>query len=152
MAEKLASIFFKDNDLFSPLTREGDICGVGVHLALVHDPPMYGAARPGTAYRYINVVSSVESKAPAEKAGLKAGDIILEVDGTNLDDGQQLYLPDDVADLIRGPEGSEVAVVVERRGARMRFLLTRAPIYDQTSASKTNLVEFSFADVVPVTP
>jgi C-terminal processing protease CtpA/Prc len=110
------------------------------------------AARPGTAYRYINVVSSVESKAPAEKAGLKAGDIILEVDGTNLDDGQQLYLPDDVADMIRGPEGSEVAVVVERRGARMRFLLTRAPIYDQASASKTNLVEFSFADVVPVTP
>jgi C-terminal processing protease CtpA/Prc len=152
MAEKLAGIFFKNDDLFSPLSQEGDICGVGVHLALVHDPPMYGRPRPGTAYRYITIVSSTESKSPAERAGLKAGDIILEVDDTDLDDRQRLFLPDDVADMIRGPEGSEVAVVVERRGRKMRFLLIRAPVGDQTCAAGTNLVELGFADAVPVTP
>lgn len=151
MADKLASIFFKNDALFTPLTQEGDICGVGVHLALVHDPPMYGAARAGTSYRYINVVRSLELSSPAEKAGLRAGDIVLEVNDTKLDDGQQLYLPDDVADIIRGPEGSKVVVVVERDGMRMEFILTRALI-GETSATRSNSFKFGFAGVMPVTP
>jgi C-terminal processing protease CtpA/Prc len=151
MAEKLAGMFFKNDALFTPLSQEGNICGVGVHLALVHDPPMYGAARAGTSYRYINVVRSLESNAPAEKAGLRAGDVLLGVDGTSLDDGQRLYLPDDVADMIRGPEGSEVIVVVDRDGMRMEFVLTRAPI-GETSATRSNSLEFGFAGVMPVTP
>lgn len=151
MAEKMANIFFKNDALFTPLTQEENTCGVGVHLALVHDPPMYYGARPGTAYRYINVVSSIETNAPAEKAGLKAGDIVLEVNGTNLDDGQQLYLPDDVAGMIRGPDGSKVVVVVERGDRRMEFVLTRAPI-GETSATRSHFVEFDFAGVMPVTP
>ena len=151
MADKLASIFFKNDALFTPLTQEADICGVGVHLALVHDPPMYGAARAGTSYRYINVVRSLELSSPAEKAGLRAGDIVLEVNDTKLDDGQQLYLPDDVADIIRGPEGSKVVVVVERDGMRMEFILTRALI-GETSATRSNSFKFGFAGVMPVTP
>ncbi|NJN82381.1 MAG: S41 family peptidase [Caldilineaceae bacterium] len=47
---------------------------------------------------------------PADKAGVKAGDIILEVDGEDTS-GQDLG---DIVDRIRGPEGSEVVLVLLR--------------------------------------
>ena len=141
MTESSAGGFFdfhavKNEALYAPLTAPDDdnICGVGMNLALVHDPPMYdNAARAGTTYRYVNRVSGIESHSPAERAGLLPGDIVVRVDGTDLDDGQVLYLPEDVAAMTRGPEGSRVAVVVDRHVAndeyvKVEFVLTRAPI------------------------
>ncbi|KAL3807375.1 hypothetical protein ACHAXA_009827 [Cyclostephanos tholiformis] len=118
----------KNDSLYAPLTASDELCGVGVHLALVHDPPIYNTACPGTTYRYINRINRVDGGSPAERAGLRSGDTVIHVDNTNLDDGQRLYLPEDVADMIRGPEGSKVAVVVERGGMKMEYVLTRAPI------------------------
>ena len=50
----------------------------------------------------------------------------MEVDGVRFDDGKAT--PDDVALVVRGPEGSKVGVVVERNGKIVDFILTREPI------------------------
>ncbi|KAL7541374.1 hypothetical protein ACHAXR_010870 [Thalassiosira sp. AJA248-18] len=139
MAPEFTS-WIKNDSLYAPLTQQGNICGVGANLSLVHDPPIYDAPVSGTTVTYINIVDSVERNTPAAKAGMQSGDIILEVDKTIFEYGREVYLPDDVADMIRGPEGSEVVIVVQREGQRIKFELIREPI-DVTSAK-----------AVPVTP
>ncbi|KAL3773979.1 hypothetical protein ACHAW5_000579 [Stephanodiscus triporus] len=67
-----------------------------------------------------------EPSGPAMRAGLRPGDVFVEADGTRFDDGRAT--PDDVALVVRGPEGSRVGVVVERDGRTMDFILTREPI------------------------
>jgi hypothetical protein len=127
----LSSHFFVSNDsLYAPLTAsDHEVVGIGVHLALVHDPPMYdNAAQSGVTYKYINRVNSIEVNSPAERAGMCTGDIIIAVDNVNIDDGQRLYLPDDVAELIHGKEGSRVVVVIEREGRKIEYTIIRAPI------------------------
>lgn len=123
----------KNDSLYAPLTQDGNIFGVGVNLALVHNPPLDTGAQH---YTYINVVDTVEPNTPAEKAGLLPGDVIVEVNGSSLDYGRQLYLPDEVAEMIRGPEGSKVIVVVERNGgARVEFVLNRKSLPDVVASS-----------------
>ena len=57
---------------------------------------------------------------------MKPNDVFVEVDGVRFDDGKAT--PDDVAVVVRGPEGSKVGVVVERDGKNVDFILTREPI------------------------
>lgn len=49
---------------------------------------------------------------PADKAGLKRGDVFLEVDGTDV----RTMTPDDVADIVRGPKGVPVELTMLRPG------------------------------------
>mmetsp|Transcript_11583 Transcript_11583/g.20857 ORF Transcript_11583/g.20857 Transcript_11583/m.20857 type:complete len:492 (-) Transcript_11583:188-1663(-) len=91
----------------------GNVYGVGVELAQNKE-----------AMRVI--ASDVEPNGPAAKGGLKPKDVFMEVDGVRFDDGKAT--PDDVAVVVRGPEGSKVGVVVERDGKTVDFILTREPI------------------------
>jgi len=97
-------------------------------------------AKPGTSFYGVGInlsldtpknnrvgVDSVEPNGPAAKAGLQPGDIIIEVDKKRFDDGK-VYLPDDVAVVIRGPKGTSCNVVVEREGKKVEFVITREPI------------------------
>jgi C-terminal processing protease CtpA/Prc len=158
MSDTLARYFninvVQNDDLYSPLTQEGNVVGVGVNLTLIHDPPLYdNTPCAGTAYRYITVIDSIEWNTPAAKAGLQSGDIILDVDSTSLYDGQQLYLPDDVANMIRGPEGSEVSIVVERDGRRVKFVLTREPLEASATTRPSSPTPSSIIrKIMPVTP
>lgn len=63
---------------------------------------------------------------PAQRAGIRAGDILLEVDGQSV---QGLSL-DDVVQRVRGPAGSTVTLVFRRPGQTdlVRVTLTRAQI------------------------
>jgi carboxyl-terminal processing protease len=63
---------------------------------------------------------------PADQAGIKAGDIIMEVDGKDVTT-LQLY---DVIDLIRGEEGTEVKLTMFRPGTNqsLKFTIIRAEI------------------------
>ena len=63
-------------------------------------------------------------ESPAEKAGIKAGDKIISVDGTE-------YTSSDfstIADYIKGKEGTKVNLVVERGEERLTFEITREKI------------------------
>ncbi|MBF8289209.1 MAG: family peptidase [Chloroflexi bacterium] len=58
------------------------------------------------------IVAPLEGS-PAEKAGLRPGDIIAEVDGSTLDG----LSPDEARDKIRGKKGTTVLITIDREGA-----------------------------------
>lgn len=70
---------------------------------------------------------------PAEAAGLREGDAIINVDGVDVSD-----MPvDQVSPLVRGPEGTQVRLTVRRQGeaAPLEITITRAkitvPVFDK---------------------
>ena len=72
---------------------------------------------------------------PAEKAGIKAGDQIISVDGTE-------YTSDDfnsIADYIKGEAGTTVKLEIERNGERMSFEIKREKI--NTNPITTEILE-----------
>lgn len=74
----------------------------------------------------IPIVISVVDGSPADRAGLRAGDIITSVDGV-----ETARLPlGELGDLVRGQPGSLVELGIERPGEteRQRFGITRADI------------------------
>lgn len=78
---------------------KGEIIGIGVQIERKDDR--------------ITVIAPIEGS-PAFKAGLKTGDKIVEVDGTDISD----YSPDKAARLIRGEEGTKVKIGVRRDGVK----------------------------------
>ena len=63
-------------------------------------------------------------ESPAEKAGIKPGDLIISVDGTE-------YTAKDfenISSFIKGKEGTKVNLVIEREGERISFDLVREKI------------------------
>lgn len=71
-------------------------------------------------------------ESPAEKAGIKSGDIILRVDGKE-------YGYDDfniIADNIKGEAGTKVKLVIERDGKEQEFEITREKIETNPISSK----------------
>lgn len=67
-------------------------------------------------------IARVYRNTPAERAGLRAGDAILAVDGTDVSG-----LPaDQLGPLIRGPEGTQVRLTIRRPGQAAPFDVTIA--------------------------
>jgi carboxyl-terminal processing protease len=83
----------------------GSYSGIGIYLGMKDKHP---------------VVQSVIDGTPAFKAGLKPGDIILEVDGKKTQ-GKSI---DEVASMIRGEEGTEVTLTLARVGREGTFKVT----------------------------
>ena len=75
----------------------GDFQGIGATVNQVNDQIVIVAPLPGS---------------PAEKAGIKAGDVILKVGDKDIK-GMSV---DDVVALIRGPKGSTVQITLQRSG------------------------------------
>lgn len=71
------------------------------------------------------VIESVMKDTPALKAGLKAGDEIVTIDGTTKPEWQL----DDVVKRIRGKAGTKVTVEVVRAGKSLEYTVTRARIH-----------------------
>ena len=72
----------------------------------------------------VNKIIDVNKEAPAYKAGIKEGDIIIEVDGTDVTN----VFGDDLSSLIRGKAGSPVDVKVKRGDEVILFKITREQI------------------------
>ena len=75
------------------------------------------------------VISTVKNS-PAEKAGVKKGDIITKVDGKEYDDA------DKIGAAMRGKRGTKVKVTYERDGKENTVSITRAHIVTETVTSK----------------
>lgn len=74
------------------------------------------------------VIVSVSKDSPAEKGGIKAGDLILKVDG-------KVYKNMDImAQDIRGDEGTEVVITYSRDGKESEVTLKRANIVQHSVA------------------
>lgn len=67
----------------------------------------------------VTIVSPIKDS-PAEKAGLRPNDVLLEVDGESLE-GLELY---EAVEHIRGEKGSEVVISVQRGGSSTPFDVT----------------------------
>jgi carboxyl-terminal processing protease len=78
-------------------------------------------------------VVSVLLEAPAEAAGLQAGDSVIAVDGEALD-GRTI---DDTVWRIRGPRGSEVVLTVERGSEELEVPITRDRVVTDDVRSAT---------------
>lgn len=83
------------------------------------------------------VIISVIKGTPAEKAGLKANDIILNIDNKSVS-GLNIS---DVADRVRGPENSEVTIRIKRGGKFLtkKIRRTRIEIKSVESSVKNNI-------------
>ncbi len=92
---------------FQATTTRGDFEGIGIMLM---------SNGPNT------VVEEPIKTGPAEKAGVKAGDIITEVNRVPVT-GKSL---DDVVKLIKGPAGTSVHLTVVRGKKTLHFVLVRA--------------------------
>jgi carboxyl-terminal processing protease len=69
-------------------------------------------------------ISSVLPDTPAEHAGIKAGDVIVSVNGQSVAGSTE----DQVVSKIRGPAGTHVIVEVQRGGHSLRFDIVRQNI------------------------
>jgi len=105
--------------------------GIGIHTRIDGD----------TAYPY---VVDVMHGGPAEKAGIKAGDIITNVNGEST---KGLTMDNDAA-MIRGEEGSIVRLFIEREGTPFRFSITRSILHNPTSTSSTEQAPMVASDSV----
>lgn len=89
----------------------GNFVGIGIY--------MIADENSGRVVVYYPIPES-----PAEAAGIKAGDLIISVNGTE-------YTAEDfndIADYIKGEEGTTVNLVIERNGERISFDIVREKI------------------------
>lgn len=103
----------KEVEAFNKMVEGETLTGIGVSMTL---------RKSGDAT--YPVLSSVFPGTPAEKAGLEAGDILLQVDGQSLRN-----LPLDQAQaLLRGQESSRAQIKFDREGVSKDVFVTRAKI------------------------
>lgn len=110
----------------------GEFEGIGAEIATQAADGTQGCATLGPACRL--VIVSPLAGSPAERAGLRAGDLVLATDGLSLD-GLSV---DAARDRIRGPKGSVVVLTVLRgSGAEpMPIEITRDVIQQEEVVSR----------------
>jgi len=69
-------------------------------------------------------VSRVTPNAPADRAGIKSGDVITTIDGKDVTASSL----QDISDMLKGKAGTSVTVVVSRGGDEISFTMTREAI------------------------
>ena len=81
----------------------------------------------GVSFRTIegmHVIQQVYKNSPAEKAGVKAGDIISAVDGVDVSD----QTADEVKELCTGEEGTDVTITFIRNAESIELTITRGEV------------------------
>ena len=104
----------------SLLGISGQFEGIGAEIAAQAPDGSEGCSPLGSTCRL--VVTKPIAGSPADKAGVKVGDIVLSVDGAALDG----LTVDGARDRIRGPKGSAVSLTLRRGGgAPIQLTITR---------------------------
>ena len=116
LGDKYSAYMTKDEYESYETSVTGEFDGIGVTFQMNKDGEF-------------EVISTVKNS-PAEKAGVKKGDIITKVDGKEYDDA------DKIGAAMRGKRGTTVKVTYERDGKENTVTLTRAHIVTETVTSK----------------
>lgn len=124
----------------------GMLAGLDPHSAYL-DPESYKELRIGTSGKFgglgievgmedgfVRVVAPIDDT-PAEKAGIKAGDLIIRIDDTPVK-GMSLS---DAVQRMRGKPGTDITLTIIREGEEqpLKFTLTRAVIKVKSVRSRT---------------
>ena len=113
---------FMTPDVYKGLEEEtqGHFGGIGIEITLVKD--------------VLTVVSPIEDT-PAYKAGVKAGDQIIKIDGKTTKDISMM----EAVKKLRGKKGTKVTITITREGMikPKNIILTRAEIQVQSVKAKT---------------
>ena len=92
--------------------------------------PIFREAREswdiGAGPQLIPQISSVSAGSPAEKAGLKAGDVVQSVAG------QPVYTPEDLVEAIRTRPGQSFPMTIERDGKTQTVSVTPDPVKEKS--------------------
>jgi carboxyl-terminal processing protease len=109
----------------------GQFEGIGAEIATQASDGTQGCATLGPDCHLL--ITNALAGSPAERAGLRSGDLVLETDGASLD-GLTI---DAARDRIRGPKGTIVTLTI-RRGTGQPFsvVITRDVVQQQEVASK----------------
>lgn len=81
----------------------------------------------GTDHEHGVLLNAVDRDSPAEHAGLRAGDLLLTLDGRAVDAPQPVDVPDLQRDIAELQIGKTVALGVERDGKHLDVKLTTTP-------------------------
>ena len=103
---------YMDEDITSDFNERlyGDYTGIGTEITMNENGEV--------------VIYNPFEGSPAEKAGLKKGDIIIKIDGKSV----KGKTSSDVSSMIKGMSGSKVNITVTRDGKEMEFEVTRETI------------------------
>lgn len=89
------------------------------------------------------VVVSTFTDSPAQRAGLVSGDVMVGVDGEDIEG----WTIDEVTAAVRGPAGTRVTLSVERDGQRMEIVIIRAsltiPVVESTVIGETGYLRLN---------
>jgi carboxyl-terminal processing protease len=104
----------RDYDFMMERLQNKDFSGIGIYIEKSKDN-----------HNYLTVIEPIEGT-PAYKAGLQPGDSIVKVEGK---DTSTMTMEECVA-LIRGPQGTEVKLLVQRKGGLQKeYVIRRASIH-----------------------
>ena len=111
-------------ELFEEMQTEtsGEFGGLGIEV--------------GMEAGVVKVISPIDNS-PAEKAGVKAGDYIVKIDGIQVQ-GKTLT---EAVDLMRGPIGSPIEITIRRIGERKSFIFEIVREIIEVKSVKSNLID-----------
>ena len=119
--DKYAAYYTKDEYKDISEKTKGEFCGIGAYIS------------QGKNDNYLKVAGVVKG-GPAQKAGIKKGDIIVEVDGENIQGKDSSY----AVSKMKGKKGTNVSISVMRKGNKkpITFNIKREVIHDNTVSYK----------------
>ena len=119
--DKYAAYYTKDEYKDISEKSSGVFCGIGAYMS--QDP------KTGV----LTIIGVVQGS-PAQKAGVKKGDILLEVDGENIESKDISY----TVSKVKGKEGTSVEITVNRKNVAepLKMKIKREVIKDKTVAHK----------------
>ncbi len=102
---------------------------ISVSQKMIDSLKFYGIGASISKEKDFAVVKSVEKEGPAEKAGIKEGDMILEIDGKST---EELKI-DEIIKKLRGTEGTNLTLTIKRKDNEepIKLTLTRQRFYSQ---------------------
>ncbi len=113
----------------------GEFEGIGAEIATEDSAGAQGCATLGPDCRLVIVAPLAGS--PAERAGLRSGDLVLAADGISLDG----LTVDGARDRIRGPKGSVVTLTVQRDEAEPFALEITRDVIQQEEVESRDLAD-----------